>query len=313
MSNWWDEDRTAAQAAPKSDWWADDAPAPAPAAEPEGFLDSIGRRLREQKDLGLVGSLKAAPAQIAGITQSGLRGVGSGLSALGGTATFIGGIPLGVAGDLVTGGEYGLADKAANVAERYFADAERYLADDPLAANPENQIAAGAGRVGLDLLSALATRGGSAEVRAAVQPTIGQAIARGAEEAVEQGARASVIPSTIRGTTLATDVLDAGGTGREAAEAALAGAAANTLAYMAPGVSTGSLPARVVGGAAAEVPAGYLQQQAENVALPDRLGLDQDYSLRDAALDAILGGGLGVMMGGRDAPPLADPDVARVA
>lgn len=281
------------------------------APEPEGFLDSIGRRFREQQNLGLVGSLKVAPAQMAGITQSGLRGVGSGLSALGGTATFIGGIPLGVAGDLVTGGEYGLADKAANVTERYFADADRYLADDPLAANPENQIAAGAGRVGLDLLSALATRGGSAEVRAAVQPTLGQAIARGAEEAIEQGARASVVPSTIRGATLATDVLDAGGTGREATEAALAGAAANTLAYMAPGVSTGSLPARVVGGAAAEVPAGYLQQQAENIALPDRLGLDQDYTLRDAALDTILGGGLGGVIGDRGPAPLADPDVAR--
>lgn len=305
MSNWWD-------AAPKvdagKDWWAD-APVDQPpaAAEPESFLGSVKRRLSEQLDLGVEGSLRAAPAQVAGITQSGLRGVASGLSALGGTATFLGGIPGGLLVDALTGGRYGLADRASAATESYFADADRYLQDDPLAANPENQLAAGAGRVGVDLINALATRGAGAEAQALTRPTV----ARVVEEAVQQGARASIVPSLTRGSTLATDVIEAGGTPLEAAGAGATGAAANTLAFMLPGASAGSIPARAVQGALAEVPAGYLQQQIENAALPDRLGLDQDYSLRDAALDAILGGGLGGVIGDRGPAPLADPDVAR--
>ena len=315
MSNWWDEDRTAAQAAPKSDWWVDDAPAvatpaPAPAPEPEGFLDSIGRRFREQQKKGFVQSMLDAPADALGVGESIARGLGAGYGKAAGATTMLVGMPVAAGIDLIRG-DNAATDAVGREIESNYALADRLMRGDPRAANPENQLAAGGGQVALDLAAALLTRGGSAEANAVAQLPVRQAIGRAAEQAIEQGTRASIVPSLSRGSDLARQVVEAGGTSGEALEAFGAGGAANTAAFMLPGAAGGSFIPRAIGGAAAEVPAGYLQQQIENAALPDRLGLDQDYSLRDAALDAILGGGLGGIIGDRGPAPLADPDVAR--
>lgn len=302
---------TPAPAAPAAGAFDDLIPSAAsPAPEPEGFLDSIGRRFREQQEKGFVQSMLDAPADALSVGESIARGLGAGYGKAAGATTMLLGMPVAAGIDLIRGD-----DAATNAVGREvdssYALADRLLREDPRAANPENQLGAGVGQVGLDLAAALLTRGGSAEANAIAQLPVRQAIGRAAEQAIEQGARASIIPSISRGSDLSRQVIEAGGTPSEAIEAFGAGGAANTAAFMLPGAAGGRVPARVVGGAAAEVPAGYLQQQAENVALPDRLGLDQEYSLRDAALDAILGGGLGGVIGDRGPAPLADPDVAR--
>lgn len=312
MSNWWDDDAAAAPAKPQGDWWADDAPVAAAATEPEGFLDSIGRRFREVSDRSLTENLRQIPAESIGLGQSFLRGIGAGYGKTAGALTMLAGMPVAKGVDLITGDTDATTAVGQEVDSAY-ALADRLMREDPRAANPENQLASGAGQVGLDIASALLTRGGSAEANAIAQLPVRQAIGRAAEEAIEQGARASIIPSISRGSDLAQQAVQAGGTPAEALGVFGTSAAANTAAFMLPGAAGGPLSARLIGGAAAEVPAGYLQQQAENVALPDRLGLDQEYTLRDAAMDAILGGGLGGIMGGPGPSPVADPDVTRAA
>jgi len=302
---------TPAPAAPAAGAFADLIPAAAaPAPEPEGFLDSIGRRFREQQEKGFVQSMLDAPADALGVSESIARGLGAGYGKAAGATTMLVGMPVAAGIDLIRG-DNAATDAVGREVDSSYALADRLLRGDPRAANPENQLGAGVGQVGLDLAAALLTRGGSAEANAVAQLPVRQAIGRAAEQAIEQGARASIIPSISRGSDLSRQVIEAGGTTGEALGAFGAGGAANTAAFMLPGAAGGRVPTRVVGGAAAEVPAGYLQQQAENIALPDRLGLDQEYSLRDAALDAILGGGLGGVIGDRGPAPLADPDVAR--
>lgn len=281
----------------------------APPAE-EGFLDSIGRRYDEITSRSLSENLRQLPIDSLSLGQSFLRGIGSGYGKMAGGTTMLLGMPVAAGIDLIRG-DNAATDAVGREIESNYALADRLMRGDPRAANPENQLAAGGGQVALDLAAALLTRGGSAEANAVAQLPVRQAIGRAAEQAIEQGTRASIVPSLSRGSDLARQVVEAGGTSGEALEAFGAGGAANTAAFMLPGAAGGSFIPRAIGGAAAEVPAGYLQQQAENEALPDRLGLDQDYSLRDAAMDAILGGGLGGIIGDRGPAPLADPDVAR--
>ncbi len=276
----------------------------------EGFLDSIGRRYSEITSRSLGENLRQLPLDSMSLGQSFLRGIGAGYGKMAGGTTMLLGMPVAAGIDLIRG-DNAATDAVGREVESNYALADRLMREDPRMANPENQLAAGGGQVALDLAAALLTRGGSAEANAVAQLPVRQAIGRAAEEAIEQGARASIVPSLSRASDLGRQVIEAGGTSGEALDAFAAGGAANTAAFMLPGAAGGRVPVRVVGGAAAEVPAGYLQQQAENVALPDRLGLDQEYSLRDAALDAILGGGLGGVIGDRGPAPLADPNMAR--
>lgn len=281
----------------------------APPAE-EGFLDSIGRRYDEITSRSIGENLRQLPLDSISLGQSFLRGIGAGYGKAAGATTMLLGMPVAAGIDLIRG-DNAATDVVGREVESNYALTDRLMREDPRMANPENQLAAGGGQVALDLAAALLTRGGSAEANAVAQLPVRQAIGRAAEQAIEQGARASIIPSVSRGSDLARQVIEAGGTAGEALDAFAAGGAANTAAFMLPGAAGGSFVPRAIGGAAAEVPAGYLQQQIENAALPDRLGLDQEYSLRDAALDAILGGGLGGVIGDRGPAPLADPDVAR--
>lgn len=318
MANWYDD----IPAAGGEKWWESvptggDAFANAKPAAPqnEGIVAQVRRRVGEAGDRSLISNLLTIPQISTEIAQNTIRGAESGLYGLGGAATFLGGIPLGRLADVVTGDRFQLADAASGLTERYFDAADRAMEAGPNVGNLENQAAAATGRVGVDLLSALLTGGAAGEAQAVARPVVQQSIGQIAREAAEQaiasGARASIAPSLVRGSQLSTDVLDAGGTLAEAAGAGATGAAANTAAYMLPGAATGSLPARLLAGAGIEVPGGFLQQQAENLALPDRLGLDQAYTPRDALMDALLGGGLAGITGAPGGPEFADPDAMR--
>lgn len=311
MADWLDDPELYKPAkAPKSggEDWLDDPALYAPA--PEGFFDSVKRRTGELRAKPLGQLITDIPGDSAAAGESLVRGVGSGLNRIGGTAALIGGMPLASLGDLLTGGDR-MTDAVGGYVDSSFRNADALVANDPRAKNPENQVASALGSVAPDLLMAYLTGGESAAVQPLVQQSVRQGVARAAEQMIEQGAKASVVPSLARGSEMGTDVIQAGGTVPEALGAFGTGAAANSLAYMVPGAASGSLPVRAVEGALVEPAAGYLQNEAENLSLPNRLGLDQAYDARSAFMDVFLGGGLAAGMGGRPQERLADPEAMR--
>lgn len=315
MADWLDDPELYKPAkAPKSggDDWLDDPALYSPA--PEGFVDSVKRRISEQSAKSLGQRIREIPADAIAGGESLLRGIGSGLNTLGGTAALIGGMPVGSALDAIAraGGQpTGYADAVGDYVTESFGNADSIVRNDPRAANPENQIASALGNVIPDLATAYLTGGESAAIKPLVQQSVRGAVAREAEQIIGQGARASVLPSVERGSQLGTQVIDAGGTPIEALGAFGTGAAANSMAYMVPGAASGSLPVRAIEGAIVEPVAGRIQNDVENLALPDRLGLDQQYDARAAFMDAFLGGGLSAGMGGRPQERFANPDAMR--
>jgi len=293
--------------------------AQAQAAPEEGFFDSIGRRLREtfvdgQAPLQRPDDLTLASS----LANSGGRGIAAGLSNIGGMATLVGGMPIAKGLDLVAemgGQQTGFVDDVGRITEQYFQDANDYVANDPRAANPENQVLSAAGQVLPDLAAAFATGGDSAAIKAALQPTIQQtvkqAVLRELEGVVGTGVRMSTVPAVSRGAQLSTDVLEAGGTVGEAAVAGGAGAAGTSLSYLAPEAAVGNVAKRAVLGAGAELSTDQMQNAGENAALPDYLGLDQEYGARDALMAAFLGGGLSAGNGNSEPAPLNDPEAMR--
>jgi len=285
-------------------------------AAPEGFLDRTGDYLRQQQAKPLAQRLQETPGQILGGVESFGRGLASGFNNLGGSAALIGAMPVAAGIDLLTGHAPGTGP-AGEAVGRYvdssYANAQRLLAEDPRRDNPLTIIPQAAGAVIPDLAAAMATGGESAAVRPAIQTGLRDAVLASAERAVDQGVRASIIPSVNRGTQLGQQVIQAGGTPAEAMAALGSGAAANSLAFLAPAATSGSLPARLAQGALVEPAAGYLQTQLENLALPDRLGLDQQYDAQQAITDAFMGAGLGGMTGERAPEPLNDPVAMRGA
>lgn len=293
------------------------ARATAPAAAPETFFDSIKRRFSEQRAKPIGQLLREAPGEVVAGGESLARGIGSGLNTLGSTASFLT-LPIAKGMDAIAragGQQEGFTDDMGRLTDQYASDAERVLREDPRAANPENQVLQAGGAVVPDLLMAIASGGESAAIQQTLKPVLQQGMKRGLqtelENMISQGAKASVVPSLERGTDLSTDVINAGGTVPEALGAFGTGAAANTAAYMLPGAAQGNPLVRAIEGAAVEPVGGYLQNEAENAALPNRLGLDKDYDARQAIMDIVLGGGLGAAMGSPEAPKLNDPEAMR--
>lgn len=284
--------------------------------EEPGFLRSLGSQIAAEWDKGLVENVREMPGEVLGLGESLARGVSSGLNRVGSTASFLT-LPVAKAMDSIAragGQQEGFVDDMGRLTDAYADESGRVLAADPRASAIPNQIMQAAGGVAPDLAMALMTGGETAAVQPLVQQTVRQGVARAAEEMIGQGARASIAPSLERGTELGTQVIGAGGTVPEALGAFGTGASGTALTYMLPGAATGPMALRAAEGAVVEPLGGYLQQQGENLALDDRLGLDQQYDAKQAFMDVFLGGGLAAGLGrpGPEAPAIAAPQTENV-
>lgn len=153
-------------------------------------------------------------------------------------------------------------------------------------------------------LAFMALTGGAPRVAA---PLIEQGVARQVAGAVERAAiestRATAVPSTIYGVERARDVIDRGGSVGEAAVAGTSSGVGSLLTNLLPASASGSLVTRMLQGAPANVAADRLQGVIDNAAVDDRLGLDQQRTLEDDLISALIGAPMAGVMGERGHRP----------
>lgn len=176
------------------------------------------------------------------------------------------------------------------------------------------KVVGGVAQAAPDVALAILTGGESLGAQAAMAPvrtTAAAAIREELERSALTAARASVLPGGTRGVELGRQVLDAGGTPLEAGTAGLQGAAATALTNVIPASASGSALLRAGQGLAANPAADLAQQELENLALPDRLQLDQTMTPDDLIVSALIGAPLAAGLGERGPDRINDPAAMR--
>ena len=222
--------------------------------------------------------------------------------------SFLVGLPAAALLDAFTGG-YENVDAVGR-----FVDAKQ-REENALAIDPNTEEVGFGGKITgavpnllVDIASMAATGGESKVAQGLIQPAIEQstrqAVGTGLSRAFASGATGSVVPATRADVETQKRIIDAGGTQLEAATGGANTFAASTLANVVPAGAAGRAASRFAQGAASNVAADRVQRQAENAGLPDRLGLDSAApELSDDLVSALLGGGIGTVLGDRRPAP----------
>lgn len=250
-----------------------------------------------------------------GLGQSILRGLAQGGERFAGFVNLALGMPAAKLIDAITG-----TDAAQDTVGRWVT--ENYARAQQYAPNRQTQnqgivseVAQGVASFLPDLAATIATggeyAGASALARPLINQSLGRAVASSLEQAAATGARASVIPAAERATELSKEAYQAGGSLPEALGAGATGGLATALTNAIPASASGNVLVRALQGAATNPVADLTQTALENVALPDRLGLDQEMDARDLLVSALVGAPMGASLGERGPERINDPSTIR--
>lgn len=250
-----------------------------------------------------------------GLGESIIRGLAQGGERFAGFANLLLGMPAAKLIDTVTGGD-GAQDMIGGMVAENYRRVNEYAPQSAETQGLGSEVAQAVASFLPDLATTLATGGAGAGANALVRPAINQGVGRmvaaNLEQAAATGVRSSAIPAAERATELGKDVSLAGGSLPEALGAAATGGLATALTNAIPASASGNVLARTIQGAASNPVADLAQTAVENIALPDRLNLDQQMSGRDLLVSAIIGGPLGAGLGERGPDRINDPDAMRL-
>jgi diguanylate cyclase (GGDEF)-like protein len=199
-------------------------------------------------------------------------------------------------------------DRAGRSIDEAHAEVERQAIDPRIEEQGlGGKIAQASPQLLTDLLAAFATGGDSLAAReattAALDHAAGVGIRRSLEGAAGTAARASVVPGAEHQIDTEANVSRAGGTPDEAAAAGTAAYASTTAANLLPVAAQGNALIRALTGAAVAPVVSRVSNDVDNLALPDRLGLDHNLTPADYLMASLSGAGLAGVLGERPHAP----------